>query len=94
MMETVHTSETSVDYETTRRNILEGYNFHTRRRENLNSQAQFYFSLRIFVKHPHKITDIKICQAVCCRHFLMADSWLQAEFLVRTRYRDQLVGSR
>jgi hypothetical protein len=42
MMETVSTSETSVNfYETTRRNILEDSRLLTRRRENLKSQAQY-----------------------------------------------------
>jgi hypothetical protein len=35
LMEAVRMSETSVCYETTRRNIPEGYHLHTRRRENL-----------------------------------------------------------
>jgi hypothetical protein len=39
MMETVSTSETSVNfYQTTRRNIPEDRHAHTRRRENLKSQ--------------------------------------------------------
>jgi hypothetical protein len=39
-MEAVRTSETSVDfYETTRRNIPEACNLHTRRRENLKSHC-------------------------------------------------------
>jgi hypothetical protein len=39
MMETISTSETSVNlYQTTLRNILEDSHFHTRRRENLKSQ--------------------------------------------------------
>jgi hypothetical protein len=38
MMETVNTSETSVNfYQTTRRNILEDSLLHTRRREDLKS---------------------------------------------------------
>jgi hypothetical protein len=35
MMEAVRTSETSVYYDTTRRNIPEGYHLCIRRRENL-----------------------------------------------------------
>jgi hypothetical protein len=39
MVEAVRTSETSVNFfETTRRNIPEGYNFHKSRRENLKSR--------------------------------------------------------
>jgi hypothetical protein len=39
MMESVSTSETSVNfYQTTRRNIPEDRHLHTRRRENLKSQ--------------------------------------------------------
>jgi hypothetical protein len=34
------TSETSVNYQITRRNILEGCNLHTRRRENLKSHNE------------------------------------------------------
>jgi hypothetical protein len=40
MTEAVRTSETSINfYETTRRNIPEGYHLHTRRRENLKSHT-------------------------------------------------------
>jgi hypothetical protein len=40
MMQAVSTSETSANfYQTTRRNILEDSHLHTRRRENLKSQA-------------------------------------------------------
>jgi hypothetical protein len=41
MIESVSTSETSVNfYETTRRNIPEGRHLHTRRRENLKSHEK------------------------------------------------------
>jgi hypothetical protein len=42
MMETVGTSETSVNfYQTTRRNIPEDSHLHTRRRENLKSHQNY-----------------------------------------------------
>jgi hypothetical protein len=59
-MSLVSTSETSVIYQTTRRNIPEGCHLHARRRENLKSQGlcsmEFY---------PHNIpailsSDLKI----------------------------------
>jgi hypothetical protein len=53
MMEAVHTSETSINfYETTRRNIPEGYHFHSRFRENLKSQCQFLFPQHIYSVSP------------------------------------------
>jgi hypothetical protein len=46
MMETIGTSETSVNfYQTTQRNIPEGNHLHTRRRENLKSQLFSPWSL-------------------------------------------------
>jgi hypothetical protein len=46
MMETVNSSETSVNiYQTTRRNVLEYSHYHTRRRENLKSHPVSYLKL-------------------------------------------------
>jgi hypothetical protein len=48
MMEAVRTSETSVySKETTRRYIPEGSKLHTRRRENLKSQAVMVFPTHV-----------------------------------------------
>jgi hypothetical protein len=45
MVEAVHTSETSVDFNDTRRYIAEGCHFHTRRRKNLKSHKMYIFIL-------------------------------------------------
>jgi hypothetical protein len=54
MMEAASTSETSVNYQTTRRSIPE--DLHTRRRENLKSQMNYeQFIINPFTKMPLKI---------------------------------------
>jgi hypothetical protein len=48
MMEAVRTSETSVNfYETTRRNIQEGFHLHTRRRQKIKSHKTTHSKFRL-----------------------------------------------
>jgi hypothetical protein len=61
MMETVSTSETSVNfYQTTRRNILEDSNFHTRLRENMKSHEINKFHTQLLYRSVCKSVNLNI----------------------------------
>jgi hypothetical protein len=73
MMETVSTSETSVNfYETTRRNIPEGCHLHTRHHENMKSQFRIhsqgiynpYFLVHLFTGPRLRKFDNRLCRRI------------------------------
>jgi hypothetical protein len=83
MMEAVHTSETSINFNlTTRRNIPEDYKLHTRCHENLKSHKIIFYS-------PHGLNLQRTVQA----SFIQTHtSWLWSEKVINdmVKHTDQV----